>query len=108
MPGRAPENFTGLFLQEVSLLLSPGVRIIGVGGDRMADAGVELISRISSSFGLIEVIRTYRELRNTFRKAVDALSSFKPQVLVLIDYPDFNLQAGCRGQKERNKSPLLC
>jgi len=62
--------------------------------------GVELISGISSSFGLIEVIRTYRELRSTFRKAVAALSSFMPQVLVLIDYPDFNLRLAAEAKKK--------
>ncbi len=98
--GESSGELYGAFLARSIAVLSPGVRIIGVGGDRMADAGVELISRISSSFGLIEVIRTYRELRNTFRKAVDALSSFMPQVLVLIDYPDFNLRLATEAKKK--------
>ena len=98
--GESSGELYGAFLARSIAVLSPGVRIIGVGGDRMADAGVELISRISSSFGLIEVIRTYRELRNTFRKAVDALSSFIPQVLVLIDYPDFNLRLATEAKKK--------
>ena len=98
--GESSGELYGAFLARSIAVLSPGVRIIGVGGDRMADAGVELISRISSSFGLIEVIRTYRELKNTFRKAVDALSSFTPQVLVLIDYPDFNLRLATEAKKK--------
>jgi len=97
--GESSGELYGAFLARSIAALSPGVRIIGVGGDRMAGAGVELISRISSSFGLIEVIRTYRELRNTFRKAVGALSSFVPQVLVLIDYPDFNLRLAAEAKK---------
>jgi lipid-A-disaccharide synthase len=57
------------------------------------------MSRISSSFGIVEVIRTYRALKNTFRKAVEALTTFRPQVLVLIDYPDFNLRLAAEAKK---------
>ncbi len=75
------------------MLLSrnPGLRISGVGGERMESAGVELISVISSSFGLIEAIRTFGKIKKTFKKIVAALTSFAPQVVVLIDYPDFNI-----------------
>jgi lipid-A-disaccharide synthase len=98
--GESSGELYGAFLARSIAALSPGVRIIGIGGDRMAEAGVELISRISSSFGLIEVIRTYRELRNSFRKAVDEFSSFMPQALVLIDYPDFNLRLAAEAKKK--------
>jgi lipid-A-disaccharide synthase len=98
--GESSGELYGAFLARSISAFSPDVRIIGVGGDRMAAAGVELISRISSSFGLIEVIGTYRELRHTFRRAVEALSSFVPQVLVLIDYPDFNLRLAAAAKRK--------
>ncbi len=71
---------------------NPGVSIIGVGGERMQSAGVELISRISSAFGLSEAVRAFKEIRKTYRQVTAALASFRPQVLVLIDYPDFNIR----------------
>ena len=77
----------------------PDAEITGIGGDRMADAGVKLMSRISSSFGIVEAIRTYRALRSTFRKAVDALATFAPQLIVLIDYPDFNMRLAAEAKK---------
>jgi lipid-A-disaccharide synthase len=98
--GESSGELYGAFLARSIIALSPGVRIIGVGGDRMAAAGVELISRISSSFGLVEAVRTYRELRSTFRKSVDALTTFRPQVLVLIDYPDFNLRLAAEARRK--------
>lgn len=70
----------------------PEVHIMGVGGERMQKAGVELISNISSAFGLSELLSALRELRVTFKKTVDALERFNPNVLILIDYPDFNLR----------------
>lgn len=71
---------------------NPDINIIGVGGDRMQTAGVDLISKISSSFGIIEALKTYSETKRTFKKVISALESFNPQVIVLIDYPDFNMK----------------
>lgn len=78
---------------------NPGVSIIGVGGERMQSAGVELISRISSAFGLSEAVRAFKEIRKTYRRVTAALASFRPQVLVLIDYPDFNLRVARAAKK---------
>ncbi len=70
----------------------PDVRIIGIGGQRMSEAGVELVSRISDAFGIIEAVASLRKLKTVYNNAVEALVKFRPDVLVLIDYPDFNLK----------------
>ena len=70
----------------------PDVHIIGVGGERMDEAGVELISRTSDAFGLIEALSAYRRVKTAFDKTVDIMKKVMPDVLVLIDYPDFNLK----------------
>ena len=70
----------------------PDVHIIGVGGERMNEAGVELISRTSDAFGLIEAVSAYRRVKAAFDKTVDIMKKVIPDVLVLIDYPDFNLK----------------
>ncbi|MFA4917647.1 MAG: lipid-A-disaccharide synthase [Thermodesulfovibrionales bacterium] len=70
----------------------PDVRIIGIGGQRMSEAGVEVVSRISDAFGIIEAVASLRKLKTAYNNAVEALKKFRPDVLVLIDYPDFNLK----------------
>lgn len=70
----------------------PDLQLIGIGGRRMQAAGVRLVAGIASAFGLAEAVSALRELRKSFRSAVDALKEEKPSVLVLIDYPDFNLR----------------
>ncbi len=79
----------------------PSVRIIGVGGELMKAAGVELISGFSSAFGAAELISSLSALRETFKRAVDALVNQKPSVLILIDYPDFNLKLAEEAGKQR-------
>jgi lipid-A-disaccharide synthase len=68
------------------------VHIIGIGGERMNKAGVELISSISDAFGIIEVVSAYNKIKTAFKKTADAIKQYKPDVLVLIDYPDFNIR----------------
>ena len=70
----------------------PDTRISGVGGSRMREAGVELVAGITSAIGLVEIIRKYGELKRTLNAAIQALTRNKPDVLVLIDYPDFNFR----------------
>ncbi|MBF0328963.1 MAG: lipid-A-disaccharide synthase [Nitrospirae bacterium] len=68
------------------------ISITGMGGEKMAAAGVELISGITASFGLTEVFKTLLETQKTFQKILTAIKTLRPQVLVLIDYPDFNMR----------------
>ncbi|MBF0558108.1 MAG: lipid-A-disaccharide synthase, partial [Nitrospirae bacterium] len=56
-----------------------------------------------SSFGLVEAIKTFGKIRKTFRKVLAAFSSFAPQVLVLIDYPDFNIPLAREARKRNIK-----
>ncbi|MEW6108835.1 MAG: lipid-A-disaccharide synthase [Nitrospirota bacterium] len=81
----------------------PGIRIIGIGGERMKASGVELISWISSAFGLTEAVSSLRTIKETFKKASEALGVHKPRVLVLIDYPDFNLKLAAEAKKNNIK-----
>jgi lipid-A-disaccharide synthase len=81
----------------------PGIRILGIGGEKMKEAGVELVSGIASAFGIAEAVSSLRAIRKTFTKASRTLISERPGVLVLIDYPDFNLKLAALAKKEKIK-----
>ena len=70
----------------------PDVNIIGVGGERMKEAGVALVSHISDAFGLIEAVSSLKKIKTAFDNSINAIKRSRPEVLVLIDYPDFNLK----------------
>jgi lipid-A-disaccharide synthase len=97
--GESSGELYGALLAKALRSRNPGLRISGVGGERMESAGVELISVIASSFGLVEAIRTFGKIKKTFKKIVAALTSFDPQVVVLIDYPDFNIPVARQAKK---------
>jgi len=90
--GESSGELYGALLAKALKSKWPDVHIIGIGGQRMSEAGVELVSRISDAFGIIEAVASLRKLKTAYNNAVEALRKFRPDVLVLIDYPDFNLK----------------
>jgi len=89
--GEASGELYGALLSRAIWKMWPDAEIIGIGGTRMKSEGVRLIASISSSFGLVETIRHWRQLMKDFRRAGEALIRERPDILVLIDYPDFNI-----------------
>ncbi len=90
--GESSGELYGALLAKALKAQSPDLHLIGIGGERMREAGVELVSSISDAFGLLEAIGSYRKIRTSFRNAVEALKAFRPDVLIPIDYPDFNMK----------------
>jgi lipid-A-disaccharide synthase len=97
--GESSGELYGALLAEALKAEFPGVKITGIGGVRMKAAGVELIAGITSAFGGIEALKVFSELKKTFNKVVLSLATDPPQILVLIDYPDFNLKLAARARK---------
>ncbi len=97
--GESSGELYGSLLAETLRLRHSDIDICGIGGDKMGAAGVRLLSRIASSFGAIEAIRSFRQLRRTYSTIIGTLKSNPPQVLVLIDYPDFNMKIASRAKK---------
>jgi lipid-A-disaccharide synthase len=71
----------------------PGVKLVGVGGPRMRAAGVETWHDISelSVMGLAEVLRHLPRLLRLRRTLAQRLQRERPDAVVGIDAPDFNL-----------------
>jgi len=72
----------------------PLVEVFGMGGAHMAEAGAELLVdyRGLAVTGLTEVVTALPRLLRTLRTLVDAARDRRPDVLVVIDYPDFNFR----------------
>ncbi len=71
----------------------PQARFLGVGGPLMAGEGVELLARAEalSVMGLAEVLAHLPRLWRLRARLRRALLAARPDVLVGIDSPDFNL-----------------
>lgn len=70
----------------------PDIIGVGIGGAKMSQAGIDI--RYDSSaigvIGVIEVIRHYADIRRAFKIMKQILLNEKPDLLVCVDYKEFN------------------
>ncbi len=81
--------------------LSPDMTLTGIGGDNMQSAGMTLLHHISemSILGFSEVLKHLPFLRKIMNELTDWIEINRPETIVLIDYPGFNLRLAKRAKK---------
>ncbi len=74
--------------------LNPTIDLYGVGGDRMKQAGMELVYHIKELgfMGFVEVLKHIPVIRSVQQTLQSLLRHRRPDVVLLIDYPGFNLR----------------
>jgi lipid-A-disaccharide synthase len=79
----------------------PQTRFVGIGGPKMEEAGLELLFPSSdlAVVGVVEVIGHIRPILKAFGRTTAWLRKKRPDLLILIDYPEFNLQVAGRAKK---------
>jgi len=80
----------------------PRVRIIGVGGPRMAAAGQEQLFDLAAHavVGLVEPLLRIIKFTRFFNRVLDLARRERPDAVVLIDYPGFNLRLAARLRRD--------
>lgn len=78
--------------------LDPELQSFGIGGDLLARRGMKLLhhAREMGIVGLFNVIRHLRMFRRIFDELIETIARERPDVVVLVDYPDFNLRVAKR------------
>lgn len=78
----------------------PDVRLLGLGGPRMAAEGMELLAGLDelAVMGLAEVLRHLPFFIRLRRRVFDALASEGVDLVIPIDYPGFNLRLARRAR----------
>jgi len=91
--GEASGDLHGGRVVEAILRLEPGVRVYAVGSERMRRAGAEILVDSSelSVVGITEVIGRMANLIKAYSKVKKFIQTERPSLLILIDFPDFNL-----------------
>jgi lipid-A-disaccharide synthase len=72
----------------------PDLDVFGLGGDRLQAQGSRLTAHVRdlAVVGLLEVVSHLPRLRRAFRALLDEVDAARPDLVVLVDYPDFNLR----------------
>ena len=92
--GEASGDLHGSNLIKEIKHLDPAASIRAWGGDLMKDAGASLVKhyRDLAFMGFLEVIKNLPTILQNIKFCKQDIESWQPDVLVLIDYPGFNLR----------------
>ena len=98
--GEASGDLHGARLAKEMLEMEPDVELFGFGGAKMAEAGVRLVRdcRDYSIMGVWEVILGLGRLLQLEKTLVEAMREEKPDLLLIIDYPDFNWRLAAKAK----------
>jgi lipid-A-disaccharide synthase len=93
--GEASGDLHGAALCHALRVAAPGCRLFGMGGERMAAAGMDLLADVTAAAvaGGTEAVSRIPLLYRAYRHLRGALGDARrPGVLVVIDFPEFNLR----------------
>jgi lipid-A-disaccharide synthase len=99
--GEASGDVHGAQLVRAMRGLNPDLDFFGIGGNALRRAGVEV--RVDNSdmavVGISEAISKINLLLRVLRLAKQDLKKIRPALLILIDFPDFNLRVAAAAKK---------
>lgn len=103
--GEASGDEHGSLLVEDLLRRKPGLSVSALGGPGLESKGASLLFNLvdHSVVGIFEVLKNYGFFKRLFRQTLDWIEEKKPKVILLIDYPGFNLRLA-KALKERGLS----
>lgn len=92
--GEASGDLHGASLAKALKKIQPNSRILGMGGNKMREAGVDIIHDISdlAFMGLFEIAKSIPKLSRLRNFLSSVMDRERPDVLVIIDYPGFNMR----------------
>ena len=92
--GEASGDLHGSSLIREVKNINSQLQFFGIGGDRMKKEGLELLYHIDklSIMGFFEVLKNLNLIREVMKTMVKAVERRRPDLIILIDYPGFNLR----------------
>lgn len=92
--GESSGDLHGANLIRAMKAARPDLECEGLGGTQMRDAGMVLHHDLAATaiMGFVEVLKHFGAIRALFNETVARLRESRPDCLVLIDYPGFNIR----------------
>jgi len=92
--GEASGDLHASYLVQAMLSLDPDVYCYGMGGEKLRATGTHIVFDIAelSVMGITEVVRHFGKIYRVFTTLKGLLKNDRPDLVILVDYPDFNLR----------------
>ena len=100
--GESSGDLHGAHLIDSLLSLDATIETYGIGGSQMKKAGAEIFEDLTNVavIGFAEVIKNLKFFKTTFNLALHKIDQIKPDAVILIDYPGFNLKIAAEIKKK--------
>lgn len=94
LAGESSGDQHGAEMAKHLLNLEPNVKLTGMGSHAMKKVGVDLVfdSASIAVVGIVEIAKHWGDIKRAMSRVKNHLSEQKPNLLVCIDYPEFNLK----------------
>jgi len=101
--GEASADLHGSRLVTAMKRLDPGLTFWGIGGRNLEEAGVRILFTASEMavVGLTEVVSRLATITRAYLRLKSILRTDQPVLLILMDYPDFNLRLARAAKRYR-------
>jgi lipid-A-disaccharide synthase len=92
--GEASGDMRAAGLAQALKQLDPTLRLTGIGGQYMRQAGVECFTDITelAVIGIAEVVKNFSRIKKVFDQTLKQIDETHPDAVILVDYPGFNLR----------------
>lgn len=99
--GEASGDLNGANLAKALKTIEPDCRLLGMGGQAMRAAGVDVVYDIADLgvMGIVEIIKSLPRMFKLRDRLLQIMAVEKPDVLVVIDYPEFNMRLANSAKK---------
>ena len=98
------DRYAGMLSEKLKTNFS-GIEIYSFAGQYCAQFSIQKIDMLNYAVsGLVEVITHLRGLFKVFSKTIDEINQINPDLIILIDFPDFNLRLA---KKLNNSFPIF-
>ncbi len=100
---QSADNHGAVIIDEIKKI-NKNIQFIGIGGEKMIASGlcsIENINRLSV-MGFVEVLKHLFFFKKLIKKVLHIINEYKPDQIILIDYPGFNLHLAKKIKKKHN------
>jgi lipid-A-disaccharide synthase len=100
--GEASGDLNGAGLANALKKIEPDIKLLGMGGQAMNAAGVDIVYDIADLgvMGLVEILESLPKMFKLRDKLSEIMAAEKPDALVVIDYPEFNMRLAKAAKKQ--------
>ncbi|MCU0327719.1 MAG: lipid-A-disaccharide synthase [Chitinophagales bacterium] len=104
--GEASGDLHGASLMKALTNIDPSLSFYGWGGNTMISSGLQCLKHIDklSFMGFVEVVKHLPEILSNFTLIKKQILAINPDLVILIDYPGFNMRLGPWLRKNKFKT----